>query len=245
MPRQPKCRRVGFIPHINVFKPQGVPLQNLKEIVLKVEELEAVRLKDHLNLEQEEAARMMHVSRPTFQRILSEARSKIANALTTGKAIRIEGGDYRLEYEYCKRFPNSINDAACMSDLKEINSNKKNRSDLMTKVAICSSGNTPSSMMDERLGRCQYFMIWDPEKLAFEAVTNNGIDAAHGAGTGAVQDLVKHGTKAVIANRVGPKAFTALQRSGIKIYSASNMTVLGALEKFQANELEEIGSPSN
>jgi predicted DNA-binding protein (UPF0251 family) len=89
-------RRVGFIPDVTYFKPAGVPLRELDEVVLTVEELEAVRLKDHEGLEQEAAAERMQVSRPTFRRILVGARLKIAEALISGKAIRIEGGVYTL-----------------------------------------------------------------------------------------------------------------------------------------------------
>lgn len=96
MPRPPKTRRVGFIPDITYFKPAGVPLRELDEVVLTVEELEALRLKDHQGLEQEAAAELMQVSRPTYRRILVGARAKIADALVTGKAIRIEGGVYRF-----------------------------------------------------------------------------------------------------------------------------------------------------
>lgn len=66
------------------------------EIVLKVEEFEAIRLKDFESLTQEEAADRMGISQPTFHRTLISARKKIADALTNGKALRIEGGDYRM-----------------------------------------------------------------------------------------------------------------------------------------------------
>jgi len=94
MPRPVKCRRVGFIPGITFFKPAGVPLVSLEEVVLTMEESEAIRLKDFLDLDQEEAAKKMGVSQPTFNRILNSARKKIADALVNGKAIRIEGGEY-------------------------------------------------------------------------------------------------------------------------------------------------------
>jgi len=55
-----------------------------------------LRLKDLEGLEQEECADRMQVSRPTFQRVLSSAREKVSRALVEGKAIRIEGGTYRL-----------------------------------------------------------------------------------------------------------------------------------------------------
>lgn len=35
----------------------------------------------------------MNVSRPTFQRILTKARKKLADALLYGKAVKIEGGN--------------------------------------------------------------------------------------------------------------------------------------------------------
>ncbi|MFZ5753613.1 MAG: DUF134 domain-containing protein [Bacillota bacterium] len=96
MPRPPKCRRVEFEPQVTYFKPAGIPKCQLEELVLSVEEIEAIRLKDREGLEQEECAERMHVSRPTFQRILMSARSKIAEAITEGKAIKVEGGNYRL-----------------------------------------------------------------------------------------------------------------------------------------------------
>ncbi|MHC1635547.1 MAG: DUF134 domain-containing protein [Candidatus Methanospirareceae archaeon] len=92
MPRRRRCRCVGFIPNFSYFEPRGYA--NPEEVVLKVEELESIRLKDYLKMGQEEAAERMGISQPTFHRILSEARRKIAEALIEGKAIRIEGGDY-------------------------------------------------------------------------------------------------------------------------------------------------------
>ncbi len=96
MPRPPKWRRVEFVPQINCFKPVGIPLREMDEIRLPVEELEAIRLKDYEGLEQEACAERMRISRPTFHRVLHSARLKIAEALITGKAIRIEGGRFRM-----------------------------------------------------------------------------------------------------------------------------------------------------
>ncbi|NLN15768.1 MAG: DUF134 domain-containing protein [Firmicutes bacterium] len=96
MARPPKIRRVEFLPETTVFKPAGVPVRDLQEQVLAVEELEALRLKDLEGLEQEECAKRMHISRPTFQRILTSAREKVARALVEGNMIRVEGGHYRV-----------------------------------------------------------------------------------------------------------------------------------------------------
>jgi len=97
MPRPRKRRRVGFKPETMYFKPRGVPLRDLKEIELKVEELEAIRLKHKEKLSQEEAAEEMGVSRTTFSRILDEANSKICNFLINGNALRVRGGSYTIE----------------------------------------------------------------------------------------------------------------------------------------------------
>jgi predicted DNA-binding protein (UPF0251 family) len=96
MARPEKCRCVSFNPEITYFKPAGISLQSLEEIKLNVEELEAIRLKDFEGLEQKECAEKMKISQPTFNRILLSARKKIADALINGKAVRIEGGNFRI-----------------------------------------------------------------------------------------------------------------------------------------------------
>jgi predicted DNA-binding protein (UPF0251 family) len=98
MSRPPKCRRVEFIPNATYFKPAGIPLRDLEEVCLSIEETEALRLKDVEGLEQEQGAAKMNISRPTFQRTLVSARHKLADALLNGKAIRIEGGNFQMTW---------------------------------------------------------------------------------------------------------------------------------------------------
>ena len=96
MTRPVKCRRVAFMPGVTYFKPAGIPMRMLDEVCLSVEEAEALRLKDLEDLDQEQCAERMNISRPTFQRVLESARKKIAGALLGGKAIRIEGGNFEM-----------------------------------------------------------------------------------------------------------------------------------------------------
>lgn len=92
MPR-PFChRRIAGRPVAPVFKPAGIPMLLLDEVVMTLDEFEALRLADLEKLYQEHAAEQMHVSRPTFSRIIDSAHTKIADALVHGKALRIEGG---------------------------------------------------------------------------------------------------------------------------------------------------------
>lgn len=96
MPRPRKCRLVQGHPPVDLFKPQGVPMSELRGVVLPVEGLEALRLSDAQGLDQETAAGLMGVSRPTFSRVLAEARATVARALVNGWAIRIQGGDFEV-----------------------------------------------------------------------------------------------------------------------------------------------------
>ncbi len=89
-------RRVWLEPNVTYFKPAGVRMISLEEITLNVDEFESIRLKDYENLDQTEAAKRMNISQPTFQRLYESARKKIADAIVNGKAIKIEGGNYRL-----------------------------------------------------------------------------------------------------------------------------------------------------
>lgn len=97
MPRPRKARRVAAAPVVAFYKPQGVPMDLLRGVVLPVDGLEALRLADAEGIEHDEAARRMDVSRPTFSRLLAEARQIVATALVRGWALRIDGGDFRLE----------------------------------------------------------------------------------------------------------------------------------------------------
>ena len=94
MPRPPKCRRVAYLPQQTVFLPIGIRGRRPEEVVLSVEEIEALRLRDGEGLEQGEGALRMSISRSTFQRLLVSARTKVTDALVNGKAIKIGGGNY-------------------------------------------------------------------------------------------------------------------------------------------------------
>lgn len=95
MPRPRKWRRVCALPKVGRFGPldacgSGEPVR------MTVDEYEAVRLIDLDGLTQEECSARMNVARTTVQGIYDEARRKIAYALVNGRALHIEGGDYRL-----------------------------------------------------------------------------------------------------------------------------------------------------
>lgn len=104
MPRRPCCKRVEEMPGVNYFKPRAVPLSAMEEVVLSVEELEALRLAHKEGLYQQEAAARMGVSRATFGRVLDSAHRIVTTALVEGCALRIEGGSFcMVGPERCQR----------------------------------------------------------------------------------------------------------------------------------------------
>jgi len=92
MPRPPRQRIVTGQPIATVYKPAGVPARSLQWVNLTLDEFEAIRLIDGEGLDQQAVAGRMGVSRPTVTRIIGSARSKIAQVLTGGQALAIEGG---------------------------------------------------------------------------------------------------------------------------------------------------------
>jgi len=104
--RRPCCKRVEEMPGVSYFKPRAVPLSVLEEVVLSVEELEALRLAHKEGLYQQAAAERMAVSRATFGRVLDAAHRKVTRALVEGCALRIEGGSFcMIGPERCERCP--------------------------------------------------------------------------------------------------------------------------------------------
>ncbi len=96
MVRPRQCRRVNSRPGSKYFKPRGIPLSQLEEVILTLDEFEAMRLADLEGLYQEQAAAKMGVSRQTFGRIVQSAHRKVADAFVKGKAVKIEGGDIEM-----------------------------------------------------------------------------------------------------------------------------------------------------
>ena len=90
-PKRKRC--VNYIPEITYFKPAGIPMRGLQQVVLGLDEVEALRLSDVELLDQESAAKKMDIARITYQRIIRSAHRKVANALIYGKSIQMKGGD--------------------------------------------------------------------------------------------------------------------------------------------------------
>jgi len=126
MPRRKRNRRIQVPPVIKGMSVYGVRGRKSNEVVLRLEEYEAIRLLDYQNLTQEQAAVHMDVSRPTLTRIYEEARNKVATAFVEGRDIIFRGGDIYFDENWFKC--NACQ--ASFNDYKEKNPN----------CPVCSSG---------------------------------------------------------------------------------------------------------
>lgn len=245
MPR-PRCRRnIGFLPSVTYFKPAGVRMAELGEVVIPHDEVEAIRLKDLLGLPQDEAAQQMNISQPTFHRLLLSAHEKMADAVINGKALRIEGGNVTVD---AKTIPPCGWRQRCRHGWGK-GMHQKGKGALtqqggVMKIAVTSVDGTLEGKVDERFGRSRKIIIFDPETKTHSVVDNTvSMNAPQGAGIQSAENVVNAGAQAVISGHLGPNAFRVLQTAGVAIYTASNMTVSEALRAFEKGELSKLTGP--
>ena len=109
------------------------------------------------------------------------------------------------------------------------------------RVGISANGRDLNSKVDDRFGRCPWFLVVDSDSLEFEALENRHAEAAMGAGVAAAKDLIDERVEAVISGQVGPKAYEILKAVGIDIFVVSGgITVKDALERLKRGELRKM-----
>lgn len=109
------------------------------------------------------------------------------------------------------------------------------------KIIVTAYGSEANAKIDERFGRAAYFMLYDKETQTWKSFNNKqNLDAAKGAGIQAAQNVQELDANIVITGNVGPKAFHVLQASGIKIFSAKELTVEEAIQNYLAGKLSEL-----
>lgn len=108
-------------------------------------------------------------------------------------------------------------------------------------MKICVTATSPNldAQIDPRFGRCQYFVIVDPDTMEFEAISNESAAAMGGAGIQAAQTVADKGVEAVITGNVGPNAFRTLSAASIKIFTGASGTVQDAIQSYKNGELQE------
>lgn len=103
MPRPRCCRRIRCTPRAHTFEPADLAPEKDEPVHLTLDEFEALRLADYEGLYHEEAARLMEISRPTFTRLISSARQKVAAMLVEGRSLFVKGGEIKMVEETNQR----------------------------------------------------------------------------------------------------------------------------------------------
>jgi predicted Fe-Mo cluster-binding NifX family protein len=112
------------------------------------------------------------------------------------------------------------------------------------KVAVTSTGSDLDSMVDERFGRCRYFIFVDPDTEEFEAVENKYTGGTHGTGVQVAQFVADKKVSALITGNVGPNAMRVLTESGIKVFTTNSMSVREAVEYYREGKLSMASGPT-
>ena len=109
------------------------------------------------------------------------------------------------------------------------------------KIAVSAQEKSPQSPVDPRFGRAACFMIFDDAEEKWAAVDNQqNLQAAQGAGIQSAANLVNAGCDVLISGHCGPKAFAALSKAGVQVFTMRSGTVSEAVEAFRRGELEQL-----
>jgi predicted Fe-Mo cluster-binding NifX family protein len=112
------------------------------------------------------------------------------------------------------------------------------------KIMVTSQGDGLNSLVDPRFGRAAWFLVYDSETGAYEAVRNTqGMEAPQGAGIKAAEVVSRLGAEIVITGHCGPKAFRTLRAAGIQVVLGAEGEISAALEKLNSGELRPSESP--
>ena len=112
------------------------------------------------------------------------------------------------------------------------------------KIAISATGPSLDAEVDPRFGRCQYFVIVDPDTLEFEAFENTGQMASGGAGIASAQTVANKGVQAVLTGNCGPNAYQTLEAAGIEVITRVSGKVRDAVQGYKSGRFQATAGPS-
>ena len=112
------------------------------------------------------------------------------------------------------------------------------------KIAVSATGPSLDTEVDPCFGRCQYFLIVDPDTMQFDALENTGALAGGGAGISTAQMIASKGVEAVLTGNCGPNAFQVLSAAGIKVVTGASGIVRDAIQGYKSGNLQVTSQPN-
>ena len=105
------------------------------------------------------------------------------------------------------------------------------------KVAVSAAGKNLESIIDERFGRCRYFIILETDDMRYEVIENSNADLSTSAGIQSASLVASKGVEAVITGNCGPKAMQVFAATTIKVIIGQHGMVKDVVEKFKRGQL--------
>ena len=206
MARPIRCRRICFEPKYDSFGPCG--MKNQEQVLLTVDEFEAVRVIDYEKRTHEQCAGQMGISRTTVTEIYERARTKIADCIVNGKTLYISGGNYTL----CDGSAKKCCGKPCSRAENVAETAGERKDDKIMKIAVTyENGN-----VFPHFGHTQQFKVYEIENekiCGMQIVDTEG--NGHGALAGMLSDLK---VDTLICGGIGAGAQAALAQAGIRLY---------------------------
>ncbi|OPY30781.1 MAG: Dinitrogenase iron-molybdenum cofactor [Methanocella sp. PtaU1.Bin125] len=112
-------------------------------------------------------------------------------------------------------------------------------------ICVTATSDSLEAMVDQRFGRCKYFLFVDPATMGFRAVPNTATDASGGAGIKAATLVLRHTPAAIITGLIGGNALKVLDSARVRAYSCKSVSVREAIGMYCAGSLESIDAPNN
>ena len=112
------------------------------------------------------------------------------------------------------------------------------------KMAISAISPSLDAEVDPRFGRCQYFIIIDPETMQFEAIENASSGASGGAGISAAQMIAGRGVQAVLTGNCGPNAYQVLSSAGIQVVTGVSGKVQDVIQNYKSGQFQTSSQPN-
>jgi predicted Fe-Mo cluster-binding NifX family protein len=112
------------------------------------------------------------------------------------------------------------------------------------KIAVSATAPSLDAEVDPRFGRCQYFIIVDPQSMEFEALDNSNAMAAGGAGISTAQMIASKGAEVVLTGNCGPNAYQTLSAAGLQVITGVAGRIRDAIEAYKAGEFQSSAQSS-
>jgi predicted Fe-Mo cluster-binding NifX family protein len=100
------------------------------------------------------------------------------------------------------------------------------------KIGISSNGKDLNAQVDQRFGRCDFFIIIQTDDMSFDLFENENKTLTGGAGIKCATFLNSKGVEVVLTGNCGPNAENVFSESGIHLITGQSGVVREVVKKY-------------